>query len=124
MRGRIVTPQEAPQLHAIVDRLCALADMPKPQVAIATSTCPTPSPPDGRRSGSRLRYHRLMRRLDDRELEGVLSHELSHVAHRDVTVMTIASFVGVLAGFLTRMAMSPACGGRDRDRTRPWCSSS
>ena len=56
-----------------------------------------------------------MRRLDDRELEGVLSHELSHVAHRDVTVMTIASFVGVLAGFLTRMAMFSGMGGRDRD---------
>jgi heat shock protein HtpX len=54
-----------------------------------------------------------MRRLDERELEGVLSHELSHVAHRDVTVMTIASFVGVLAGFLTRMAIySGMFGGR------------
>ena len=47
----------------------------------------------------------IMRRLDERELEGVLAHELSHVAHRDVTVMTIASFVGVLAGFLTRIGV-------------------
>jgi len=54
-----------------------------------------------------------MRRLDERELEGVLSHELSHVAHRDVTVMTLAAFVGVLAGFLTRMALySGMFGGR------------
>ena len=55
----------------------------------------------------------IMRRLDERELEGVLSHELSHVAHRDVTVMTLAAFVGVLAGFLTRMALySGMFGGR------------
>ena len=57
-----------------------------------------------------------MRRLDERELEGVLAHELSHVAHRDVTVMTIASFVGVLAGFLTRMALwSGMFGGGRRN---------
>jgi heat shock protein HtpX len=56
-----------------------------------------------------------MNRLDERELEGVLSHELSHVAHRDVTVMTIASFVGVLAGFLTRTVLWTGLGGRRRD---------
>ena len=56
----------------------------------------------------------IMRRLDERELEGVLSHELSHVAHRDVTVMTIASFVGVLAGFLTRMALYSGMFGGSR----------
>ena len=57
----------------------------------------------------------IMRRLDERELEGVLAHELSHVAHRDVTVMTIASFVGVLAGFLTRMVLFSGDGQRGRD---------
>jgi heat shock protein HtpX len=117
MRGRIVTPQEAPQLHAIVDRLCALADMPKPQVAIADVDIPNAFATG--RSPKRAvvcATTGLMRRLDDRELEGVLSHELSHVAHRDVTVMTIASFVGVLAGFLTRIGIfSGMGGGRDRD---------
>jgi heat shock protein HtpX len=116
MRGRIVSPQEAPQLHAIVDRLCAMADMPKPRVAIADVDMPNAFATG--RSPKRAvvcATTGLMRRLDDRELEGVLSHELSHVAHRDVTVMTIASFVGVLAGFLTRMAMFSGMGGRSRD---------
>ena len=114
MGGREVTPEEAPQLHAIVDRLCALADMPKPKVAIADSDVPNAFAPG--RSPKRAvvcATTGIMRRLDERELEGVLSHELSHVAHRDVTVMTLASFVGVLAGFLTRMAFySGMFGGR------------
>ena len=111
-----MSQQEAPRLHAIVDRLCAMADLPKPQVAIADVDMPNAFATG--RSPKRAvlcATTGLMRRLDDRELEGVLSHELSHVAHRDVTVMTIASFVGVLAGFLTRMAMFSGMGGRDRD---------
>ncbi len=114
MGGREVTPEEAPQLHAIVDRLCALADMPKPKVAIADSDVPNAFATG--RSPQRAvvcATTGIMRRLDERELEGVLSHELSHVAHRDVTVMTLASFVGVLAGFLTRTALySGMFGGR------------
>ena len=114
MGGREVTPAEAPQLHAIVDRLCALADMPKPKVAIADSDVPNAFATG--RSPQRAvvcATTGIMRRLDERELEGVLSHELSHVAHRDVTVMTLASFVGVLAGFLTRTALySGMFGGR------------
>jgi heat shock protein HtpX len=114
MGGREVTPEEAPQLHAIVDRLCALADMPKPKVAIADTDVPNAFATG--RSPKRAvvcATTGIMRRLDERELEGVLSHELSHVAHRDVTVMTLASFVGVLAGFLTRMAIySGMFGGR------------
>jgi heat shock protein HtpX len=60
-----------------------------------------------------------MRRLDERELEGVLAHELSHVAHRDVTVMTIASVVGVLAGFLTRIALYSGMGRRRDNNGAP-----
>jgi heat shock protein HtpX len=115
MGGREVTPEEAPQLHAIVDRLCALADMPKPKVAIADSDVPNAFATG--RSPSRAvvcATTGIMRRLDERELEGVLSHELSHVAHRDVTVMTLASFVGVLAGFLTRMALYSGMFGGNR----------
>jgi heat shock protein HtpX len=114
MGGHEVTPEQAPQLHAIVDRLCALADMPKPKVAIADTDVPNAFATG--RSPKRAvvcATTGIMRRLDERELEGVLSHELSHVAHRDVTVMTLASFVGVLAGFLTRMAIySGMFGGR------------
>jgi heat shock protein HtpX len=114
MRGRIVTPEQAPELHAIVDRLCAIADMPKPQVAISDLDIPNAFA-TGRSPKTAVvcATTGLMRRVDQRELEAVLSHELSHVAHRDVTVMTVASFVAVLAGFLTRTALwSQAFGGR------------
>jgi heat shock protein HtpX len=113
MGGREVSPQEAPELHAMIDRLCALADMPKPKVAIADSDVPNAFATG--RSPQRAvvcATTGIMRRLSPAELEGVLSHELSHVAHRDVTVMTIASFVGVLAGFLTRIALYSGMGSR------------
>lgn len=113
MGGRVVTPEEAPELHGIVDRLCAVADMPKPKVAMADSDVPNAFATG--RSPNRAvvcATTGIMRRLDERELEGVLAHELSHVAHRDVTVMTIASFVGVLAGFLTRTVLWSGMGRR------------
>ena len=113
MNGRVVTPEEAPELHGIIDRLCALADMPKPSVAIADTDVPNAFATG--RSPSRAvvcATTGLMRRLDEKELEGVLAHELSHVAHRDVVVMTIASVVGVLAGFLTRAVMFSGMGRR------------
>jgi heat shock protein HtpX len=105
MRGRIVTASEAPELHAMIDRLCALADMPKPKVAIADTDMPNAFA-TGRNPNAAVvcATTGIMRRLDTEELEGVLSHELSHVAHRDVAVMTIASFLGVLAGLIARFA--------------------
>jgi heat shock protein HtpX len=105
MHGQIVTPEQAPELHAIVDRLCALADMPKPAVAIARAGYPNAFATG--RSPKRAVVcvtTDIMKRLDTEELEGVLSHELSHVAHRDVAVMTVASFLGVAAGLITRFA--------------------
>ncbi len=117
MRAHEVTPAQAPQLHAIVDRLCALADMPKPRVAVSDIAIPNAFATG--RSPERAVVcvtTGLMGRLDERELEAVLSHELSHVAHRDVTVMTVASAVGVLAGFLARSAMWSSMGRRGRDQ--------
>src|SRR6516225_691398 len=100
-----VTPEEAPKLHGIIDRLCALADMPKPRVAIAPTDMPNAFA-TGRNSQNAVLCVTtgLMRRLDDKELEGVIAHEMSHVAHRDVVVMTIASFLGIIAGLLVRFA--------------------
>jgi heat shock protein HtpX len=100
-----VTPEEAPKLHGIVDRLCALADMPKPRVAIAQTDMPNAFA-TGRSSQKAVLVVTtgLMRRLDDNELEGVIAHEMSHVAHKDVVVMTIASFLGIVAGLLVRFA--------------------
>ena len=116
MHGRIVTPEEAPQLHGAIDRLCALADMPKPRVAIADVDLPNAFA-TGRNPKNAVVCVTtgIMRRLDDDELEGVLSHELSHVAHRDVAVMTIASFLGVLAGLITRFGLYGGLG-RNRDQ--------
>ncbi|HMG30631.1 MAG TPA: zinc metalloprotease HtpX [Jiangellaceae bacterium] len=115
MRAKEVSPAEAPQLHAVIDRLCATANMPKPRVAVADTDLPNAFATG--RSQERAVVAAttgLMRRLDERELEGVLAHELSHVAHRDVTVMTIASVVGVLAGFMTRALVFSGLG-RNRD---------
>ncbi len=106
MRGREVSRQEAPVLHGIVDRLCALADMPKPRVAIAQSDLPNAFA-TGRSPGTAVvcATTGIMRRLEEPELEAVLAHELSHVAHRDVVVMTVASFLGMLAGLITRFTL-------------------
>lgn len=116
MGAREVTPEQAPELHGAVDRLCALADMPKPRVAIADSDVPNAFA-TGRSQHSALvcATTGLLRRLEPEELEGVLAHELSHVAHRDVVVMTIASFLGVLAGLLTRVWL---WGGFGRSQSR------
>jgi heat shock protein HtpX len=113
MRGHEVSPQEAPVLHGIVDRLCALADMPKPKVAISDSDIPNAFATGRNQKSAVLCVTTgLMRRLDEPEIEAVLSHELSHVAHRDVAVMTIASFLGLLAGFVVRSSIyAGAYGG-------------
>jgi heat shock protein HtpX len=113
-----VSPQEAPQLHGIIDRLCALADMPKPRVAIAQSDMPNAFA-TGRNSKNAVVCVTtgLLRRLDDKELEGVLAHEMSHVAHKDVVVMTIASFLGIIAALLVRFAFyGELFGGGGRGR--------
>ena len=113
MRGREVSPQQAPELHQMIDRLCALADMPKPRVAIAESDLPNAFATGRNQKAAVLCVTTgIMRRLSEPELEAVLSHELSHVAHRDVAVMTIASFLGVLAGFVVRSSIyAGAFGG-------------
>ena len=119
MHAHEVTPQQEPRLHEIVDRLCVLANMPKPRVGISEMDIPNAFA-TGRSPKSAVicTTRGLMSRLSDEEVEAVLSHELSHVAHRDVAIMTIASGVGMLAGLVSRMAMWGAMlsgGGRSRD---------
>ncbi|WP_329564110.1 zinc metalloprotease HtpX [Kitasatospora sp. NBC_01266] len=106
MGAHEVTPEQYPQLHGTIDRLCALADMPKPRVAVANNDMPNAFA-TGRNPQNAVVCVTtgLLRRLEPEELEGVLAHELSHVAHRDVAVMTIAGFLGVLAGAITRIAL-------------------
>jgi heat shock protein HtpX len=116
MHARIVTPQQEPYLHGVLDRLCAISDMPKPRVAVSNDDLPNAFA-TGRSTDRAVLCVTtgLLRRLETDELEGVLAHELSHVAHRDVVVMTLASFLGVLAGLVARFAFySSLFGGRGR----------
>lgn len=118
MHAQVVTPDQAPQLHGVVDRLCTMADMPKPRVAVSDMDLPNAFA-TGRDADHAVLCVTtgLQRRLGPEELEGVLAHELSHVAHRDVAVITVASFLGVLAGLIVRFAFySQLFGGRSRDQ--------
>src|SRR6478735_7202521 len=118
MRARVVTPEEAPELHGVIDRLCALADMPKPRVAIAYTDMPNAFATGRSANHSAVCVTTgIMDKLTAEEMEGVLAHELSHVAHRDVLVMTVAASAGIIAGMATRGAQYGAIfGGGDRRR--------
>jgi heat shock protein HtpX len=106
--ARLVNREDSPEakrLHEIVDRLCALADMPKPRVAIAPTSMPNAFA-TGRSSKVAVvcATRGILAKLDDSELEGVLAHEMSHVAHKDVAVMTVASLLGIVAALMVRFA--------------------
>jgi heat shock protein HtpX len=117
--ARLVTPQEAPQLHGIVDRVCALADMPKPRIAIARSPLPNAFA-TGRNADKAVlcvTTEMMSSRFTPEELEGVIAHEMSHVAHKDVQVMTIASFLAIVAALLIRFSFyGELFGGGGRGR--------
>src|SRR6476646_1452314 len=119
MRGRVVEREEYPELHAVIDRLCAIADMPKPVVAVSEMGMPNAFA-TGRNPDHAVVCVTtgLLGRLEPAELEGVLAHELSHVAHKDVAVITVASFLGVIAGLIVRFAFySQLFGGRKDQNT-------
>jgi len=107
----------ARQLHGTVDRLCALADMSKPRVAISDTDMPNAFA-TGRNADHAVLCVTtgLMRRLTPEELEGVIAHEMSHVAHKDVQVMTIASFLAIIAALLIRIAFYGELFGGGRGR--------
>jgi heat shock protein HtpX len=117
--AKIVSPEEAPDLHAMVERLCALADLPKPRVAVIPTDVPNAFA-TGRspKHAAVAVTNGLWQRLEPKEVEAVLAHELSHVANRDVLIMTLASFFAMLAAFLTRVGlyggMFGGFGGGDR----------
>ena len=116
-----VSPNDGPEaarVHGIVDRLCALADVPKPRIAIAASRMPNAFA-TGRNADHAVLCvtDELLRRLDNDELEGVIAHEMSHVAHKDVQVMTIASFLAIVAALLIRFSFyGELFGGGGRGR--------
>jgi heat shock protein HtpX len=121
--AKVVTPDQAPELHAMVERLCAMADLPKPKVAIIPTDVPNAFA-TGRspKHAAVAVTEGLWRRLEPQEIEGVVAHELSHVANRDVLVMTLASFFAMLAALLTRFGLYGGMfggGGRSRDGGTP-----
>ena len=119
MGAKVVTSEEEPKLHAMVDRLVAQAEMPKPQIAVADTDVPNAFA-TGRNPKNAVVCvtQGIVRRLNDKELEGVLAHELTHVKNRDVTVITMASFFATLASMLSSMLMwmmlLGGLGGRGR----------
>jgi len=118
--AKIVTPEEAPKLHEMVERLAAMADLQKPRVAIVDTPVPNAFATGRNQKRAVVAVTTgLWERLDEKEIEGVLAHELTHIANRDVLVMTIASFFAMLAAMLTRFGfyagMFGGWGGGNRD---------
>src|SRR6266566_6684439 len=120
--AKVVDESQAPELHARVERLAAMASLPKPRVAIVDTDVPNAF------ATGRNKQHAvvavtsgLLRRLEPKEIEGVLAHELTHIANRDVLVMTVASFFAMLAAMLTRFGLYAGMfgGGRRNDNGPP-----
>ncbi|HEY6017171.1 MAG TPA: zinc metalloprotease HtpX, partial [Gaiellaceae bacterium] len=119
--ARVVTREQAPELHEMIERLCAMADLPKPRVAVIDTPVPNAFATGRNPQHAAIAVTTgLWERLDKREVEGVLAHELSHVANRDVAIMTIASFFAMLAAMLTRFGMYAGMfgGGGRRDNNQ------
>ena len=121
--AKVVSREDAPALHDMVERLCAMADLPKPKVAIMDT--PVPNAFATGRSPKHAAVcvtTGLWDRLEPKEIEGVLAHELSHIANRDVLIMTVASFFAMLAAMLTRFGLYAGMwggGGNRRDNNGP-----
>jgi heat shock protein HtpX len=114
MGAKEVSPEEAPGLHAMVERLCIQADLPKPKVAVADTEVPNAfAMGRSQKTATVCATTGIMRVLSPSELEGVMAHELSHVKHRDVMIMTIVSFFASIASMIAQFAFF--FGGSDDD---------
>lgn len=117
MGAKIVEPEQAPELHGMIERLAAIANVPKPRVAIADSDVPNAFATGRNPSHAVIAVTRgLMNRLQPAEIEAVLAHEMSHVRNRDVMVMTFATFFSVVAQLIMRMFFWGGMGMGRRDR--------
>jgi heat shock protein HtpX len=120
MGARTVTPQQAPQLHAMIERLCVQADLPKPRVAVVNTAMPNAfalgrSP----KSATVCATTGIMELLSPAELEGVMAHELTHVANRDVLVMTLAGFFATIAAYIVQFGFLFGGGSMSDDDDNP-----
>ena len=114
MGAKVVTPQEAPGLHAMIEKLCIQADLPKPRIAVADTDLPNAfACGRSQKSATVCATTGIMRALSPSELEGVMAHELAHVKHRDVLIMTIASFFASLAAIILQFGFFFGGGGDD-----------
>jgi heat shock protein HtpX len=114
MGAKEVSPQEAPGLHAMIERLCIQADLPKPRIAVADTHVPNAfACGRSQKSATVCATTGIMSVLSPSELEGVMAHELSHVKHRDVLIMTIASFFASIAAIILQFGFF--FGGSDDD---------
>ncbi|MBJ7329105.1 MAG: zinc metalloprotease HtpX [Solirubrobacteraceae bacterium] len=119
MGVRTVTPQEAPELHAMIERLCIQADLPKPRIGVIQTDMPNAfAMGRSQKSATVVATTGILQRLEPAELEGVMAHELAHVLHRDVAVMTIASFFASIAALILQFGFFFG-GGGDGDDDSP-----
>jgi heat shock protein HtpX len=113
--AHVVTPQQAPELHALIDRLCVQADLPKPKVAVMETSMPNAfAMGRSKKAATVCATTGIMELLSPAELEGVMAHELTHVANRDVAIMTLASFFASLASMIVQFGFFFG-GGSDSD---------
>jgi heat shock protein HtpX len=123
--AKVVERDEAPELHDMIERLCAMADLPKPRVAVIESDVPNAFATGRNQKHAAVAVTTgLWNRLEPKEVEGVLAHELSHIANRDVLVMTVASFFAMVAALLTRVGLYGGMfggmgGNRDNNNSVP-----
>lgn len=116
MGVREVSPEQAPELHAMIERLCIQADLPKPRIGVIQTEMPNAfAMGRSQKSATVVATTGIMQRLEPAELEGVMAHELAHVMHRDVAVMTIASFFASIAALILQFGFFFGGGGDDDD---------
>ena len=125
MGAKEVTPEQAPGLHAMIERLCIQADLPKPKVAVADTAMPNAfAIGRSQKSATVCATTGLMNMLEPHELEAVMAHELTHVKNRDVMIMTIASFFAALASMIVQFGFFFGGGGYATATTTTRASSS
>src|SRR5436190_24160069 len=118
--AKVVSPAEAPGLHAMIERLCIQADLPKPRIAIAQSNVPNAfAMGRSQKSATVCATTAIIETLEPHELEGVMAHELTHVKNRDVMIMTIASFFASIASAITQFGFFFGGWGGDDDGDGP-----
>ena len=120
MGAQEVSPQEAPQLHAMIERLCIQADLPKPRIYVVNSTMPNAfAVGRSKKAAAVCATTGILELLSPAELEGVMAHELTHIANRDVMVMTLAAFFASLASMIVQFGFFFGGGGDGDDDDGP-----